>query len=151
MKYLLLLTLLISITSFNLRASKQNYDSYVFALQWSNGICNVKSCGGRNSVIEKNTLTIHGLWPSLKSGKFLDTCTSGVKIVDNGNVFFLRLRKYWPSLEGTNAKFWDHEYNKHGYCMVQEYDWDGYDEYFDFVIDLFENKYKYLIKNAWIF
>lgn len=148
MKYILLFTLLISIISFNLRASKQEYDSYVFALQWSNSICTVKSCGGRDSVIDKNTLTIHGLWPSMKSGKYLDTCTSGVNIVDNGNAFFFKLKKYWPSLQGPNSKFWTHEYNKHGYCMVQEYDWDGYEEYFDFVIDLYEEKYKNLFTEA---
>lgn len=146
---IILSILFISTTSFNLRASKQSYDSYVLAVQWANGYCSANNCGGRESVVEKNTMTIHGLWPSLKSGKYLDDCTSGVTIKDTGSALFLKMRKYWPSFTGANTDFWYHEYNKHGYCMVEEYDWDGYEDYFDFVIDLFENKYKYLIKNAY--
>ena len=148
-KIIFLLSLfLISVSGFNLRASKQTYDSYAFAVQWPNGYCAANSCAGRDSVVEKNTMTIHGLWPSLKSGKYLDDCTSGVSVVDTGSALFLKMRKYWPSFTGTNTVFWNHEYNKHGYCMVEEYDWDGYDDYFDFVIDLYESKYKYLLKNA---
>lgn len=145
---ILLLSVLAYASSFNLRATKQNYDSYVFAVQWANGFCKVNGCGGREKVVETNTMTIHGLWPSLKSGKMLDTCTTGVDVRDTGSALFQQLRKVWPSLNSPNEKFWNHEYNKHGYCMVQENDWDGYEDYFEFVIDLFEKDYKYLIQKA---
>ena len=95
-------------------------------------------------------MTIHGLWPSLKSGKYLDDCTSGVTIVDDGSSLFKDMKQYWPSfsLTNTNEYFWGHEYNKHGYCMVEEYGWDGYEEYFEFVIDLHLKTYKDLITKA---
>jgi ribonuclease I len=49
------------------------------------------------------------------------------------------MRQYWPSLTGTNKDFWDHEYNKHGYCYNMKYDIDEekYDFYFARVLDLF--------------
>ncbi len=119
------------------------------AVQWSNGYCKANSCGGRDSVVEKNTMTMHGLWPSLKSGKYLDQCTTGVEIEDEDTELFERMRKYWPSFNGANPTFWEHEYNKHGYCMVEEYGWDeGYYDYFDFVLNLFEEQYKYLLPKA---
>lgn len=145
---ILLLSVLAYASSFNLRSTKQYYDSYVFAVQWANGYCSANSCSGRDSVVEKNAMTIHGLWPSLKSGKYLDECTYGVEVEDTGSDLFLEMRKSWPSFTGANENFWNHEYNKHGYCMVEEFDWDGYEDYFSFVLDLFNRDYKYLIQQA---
>lgn len=148
MKVLIFSCLIAISLSFNLREAKQNYDSYVLAVQWSNGYCKANSCGGRADHVEKNTMTIHGLWPSLKSAKMLDTCTSGVKIIEEETPLFEKMRQYWPSFTGANTDFWEHEYNKHGFCMVEEYGWDGYEEYFDFVVDLVVDEYKYLIQKA---
>ena len=149
-KTIILLTLFISAFTFNLRRAKQDYDSYVFAVQWSNGYCKVNNCGTKADNVQKNTMTIHGLWPSLKSGKYLDDCTKGVTIVDDKSLLFTNMKKYWPSfsLSSTNENFWGHEYNKHGYCMVEEYGWDGYEDYFDFVIDLYLKTYIDLITKA---
>jgi ribonuclease I len=149
MRTLILALLLISIYSFNLRKAKQSYDSYVMAVQWSNGYCQVNSCGDRAAHVETNTLTIHGLWPSLKNGKRLNPCTSGVKIKDDGSELFKRMKQYWPSFSNKgNEAFWEHEYNKHGFCMVEEYGWEGYEQYFDFTLDLFLKDYKDLIIEA---
>ena len=151
MKILIFLFLLIisSIFSFNLReAKKQYYDSYVFAVQWPNGYCKVYGCEEYLDDMEANIMNIHGLWPSLKNGKNLDPCTSGVEIVDNNSQIFIDMRKYWPSFKGSNVEFWNHEYNKHGYCMVEEFNWDDYEDYFRFVITLFLKDYKYLIQKA---
>ena len=150
MKFLLFLSLTISIYTFNLRHAKQDYDSYVMAVQWSNGYCLANSCGSRADHVYKNTMTIHGLWPSLKSGKYLNDCTSGVSIEDDGSSLFTLMKQYWPSFNSNgNEYFWEHEYNKHGYCMVEEYGWDGYEEYFEFVINnVFLKTYKNLITQA---
>ena len=145
MKKLIFFILISSICCFNLRHAKQRYDSYVMAVQWPNAVC-VNGCQGRDSIVEKNTLTIHGLWPSLKTGNQLAPCTSGVTIRDDGSELFKNLRKYWPSLTGENTKFWEHEYNKHGYCMVEEKGWSGYRNYFQKVLDIFQN-YKNLLIN----
>ena len=148
MKSILLLVLLISANAFNLRRTKQSYDSYVMAVQWSNGYCLANSCGKKADHVNKNGMTIHGLWPSLKSGKMLNPCTTGVTITDDGSELFTKMRQYWPSFAKSNEEFWEHEYNKHGYCMVEEYGWDDYEEYFNFVIDLHLKTYEKLIINA---
>ena len=150
MKSFILLLLFLSIFSFNLRHTKQDYDSYVLAVQWSNGYCLANNCGNKADHVYKNTMTIHGLWPSLKSGKYLDDCTTGVTIVDDGSSLFKDMKQYWPSFSTTNTNeyFWGHEYNKHGYCMVEEYGWDGYEDYFEYVISLFLKTYKDLITKA---
>ena len=149
MKAYILFLLFISAFSFNLRQTKQNYDSYVMAVQWANGYCSAKSCGDKAANVPKNTMTIHGLWPSLKSGTYLDDCTSGVDIVDAGSSLFNEMKIYWPSFSNTNEYFWGHEYNKHGYCMVEEYGWSGYEDYFKFVLDLHKKTYKDLITSAY--
>ena len=149
MKAYILFLLFISAFSFNLRQTKQNYDSYVMAVQWANGYCSAKSCGDKAANVPKNTMTIHGLWPSLKSGTYLDDCTSGVDIVDDGSSLFNEMKIYWPSFSNTNEYFWGHEYNKHGYCMVEEYGWSGYEDYFKFVLDLHKKTYKDLITSAY--
>ena len=148
MKAIILFGLIISSLCFNLRSTKQSYDSYVMAVQWANGYCSAVNCGNKNANVEKNTMTIHGLWPSLKSGTMLKECTSGVSISDDGSTTFQNMKKYWPSFGQANTKFWAHEYNKHGYCMVEEYGWSGYKDYFNFVINLHLKTYKDLIKKA---
>ena len=149
MKTIILLALFISALTFNLRHTKQDYDSYVMAVQWSNGYCLANNCGGRADHVTKNTMTIHGLWPSLKSGKYLDDCTTGISIEDDGSTLFQYMKQYWPSFSANgNEYFWEHEYNKHGYCMVEEYNWDGYEEYFSFVINLHLKSYRDLIIKA---
>ena len=148
MKRFLLLILLISVYSFKLRQAKQNYDSYVMAVQWSNGYCKANSCGSKADHVYKNKMTIHGLWPSLKSGKYLSDCTSGVTVVDDGSPLFSDMKQYWPSFAKSNKDFWEHEYNKHGFCMVEEKGWSGYEDYFSFVLQLHKNTYNDLITNA---
>ena len=149
MKTIILLALFISVLTFNLRHMKQDYDSYVMAVQWPNGYCLANNCGGRADHVTKNTMTIHGLWPSLKSGKYLDDCTTGISIEDDGSTLFQYMKQYWPSFSANgNEYFWEHEYNKHGYCMVEEYNWDGYEEYFSFVINLHLKSYRDLIIKA---
>ena len=151
MKIPKIFTLIISIItaySFNLRSAKQSYDSYAFAIQWPNGYCKINNCEIPLDSIETNIMTIHGLWPNLKNGNLLKTCTQGVEIEEEDTELFHNMRKYWPSLKGSATDFWEHEYNKHGYCMVQEKGWDGYEEYFEFVIELYLEVYKDLLKKA---
>ena len=145
MKVFLLLTLFVFAFSFNLRKAKQDYDSYVMAVQWSNGYCKVNSCGSKADHVYKNTMTVHGLWPSLKNGKQLKQCTSGVKVKDDGSQLFKDMKQYWPSFAKGNEQFWEHEYNKHGFCMVEEKGWAGYEDYFRFVLDLHIQTYKDII------
>ena len=147
MKAIILLLAISSAFSFNLRQTKQTYDSYVMAVQWPNGYCK-KGCGGKDSVVPKNCMSIHGLWPSLKSGAMLNQCTNGVKVVDDGSSLFSNMKTYWPSFSKSNKDFWEHEYNKHGHCMVEEKGWSSYKDYFKYVIDYHIRVYKTLMTRA---
>ena len=147
----LLILYFFSAYSFNLRETKQDirYDSYVFALQWPNGYCAAfnNSCEILNKT-EENVFTIHGLWPSLKNGKRLPECTKGEPIdLDNYGISFF-MERYWFSFKGGNKGFWLHEYNKHGYCMVQEKNWENSVDYFSFVMKLYFQSYRFLLQKA---
>ena len=90
-----------------------SYDIYVLAVQWGSTICITKgeTCYEKLKQIPVHSMSIHGLWPSLSSGATLPDCNSDnlIDIIDNGSETFLKMRKYWPSLTGTNKEFWDHE------------------------------------------
>ena len=124
------------------------YDIYVFSLQWGHTMClkNKNSvCYERLDNIENYHLSIHGLWPSLSTGQMLDECNQGVEIeVENDDSeTFSTMEKIWPSLSNnTNEYFWTHEYNKHGYCYNKRFgiDVDDYKSYFNKAIELY-NKY----------
>ena len=149
MKIFLLLILILDVFGFNLRSTKQDFDSYVMAVQWPNGNCKAYNCYGKDAHVYKNKMTIHGLWPSLKTGKYLKDCTTGVNIIDDGSDLFKDMRQYWPTFNNnTNEYFWGHEYNKHGFCMVEDRGWSNYNDYFSFVVGLHKRFYNDLITNA---
>ena len=151
MRVIILISLLIYIFSFNLRQTKKSYDSYVLAVKWYNGYWKPKSRLISINHAYENKLLIHGLWPYLRNGNTLPPCTSGVNIEFNVNSqLYENMNKYWPNLENqsTNELFWQDKYNKHGYCLVEEYGWNGYEDYFKFVIEKFQEKYENLIKKA---
>ena len=91
----ILCILISTICSFNLRHTKQQYNSYVLAIQWPNGVC-INGCNNRDSVVEPNTLTIHGLWPSNLNGVRLADCATGKTIKDDGSELFHRMKKLVP-------------------------------------------------------
>lgn len=121
-----------------------DYDCYVFSVQWGRTMCigAANSCLEKLKKIPKNTLSIHGLWPSYRSGAKIPECNTGasVPIKDDGTSPFPDMRQYWPSLTAKgNEVFWGHEYNKHGYCysaVIQDYD---YKKYFGKAIELYNN------------
>ena len=149
-KTFLFIIYIVSTYSFNLRETKQriSYDSYVFALQWPNGACGGSESCTVSKKTEKNILTIHGLWPSLKNGKQMPDCAKGEKVPEGNSQVFNLMKKYWFSFQGANKDFWQHEYNKHGYCMVQEKNWDDCEDYFSFAIKLYLKSYRLLFQKA---
>ena len=121
------------------------YDYYFFALQWGASMCakTGKICYEKLKSVPRHEVTIHGLWPSLLKGKNLPSCNSGqtIKIKDDEKMKEIRI--YWPSLNGNaNTVFWEHEYNKHGFCYNKRLGFDGndYHKYFDKALELFKSK-----------
>ena len=160
----LLLTSLIIITKIpkstipNLKQSNAEpweiYDYYFLALQWGPSMCAKvgKICYDKLKMIPKNEMSIHGLWPSLLKSKNLPECNSGKKISIKDDSSMKNIRKYWCSLNSnTNSFFWEHEYNKHGYCYNKRVGIhvNNYHAYFKKALDVFK-KYKLnrLIVNA---
>ncbi len=91
-------------------------------------------------------MTIHGLWPSLSNGGELETCNKGQKIevIDDGSELFSNMNKYWRSIKGNNKDFWEHEYNKHGYCYALKNNDFEVKDYFQMVWNLYN---KFDLKN----
>jgi len=65
--------------------------------------------------------TLHGLWPEFERGGWPQFC----KADSSADVLALgveaepaspHMRCEWPSFHGGEAKFWDHEWSKHGTC-----------------------------------
>ena len=101
-----------------------DFQSYVFTIQWGNTLC-IPSADCREKVKnwKKNVFTVHGLWPNGPNGQQLPTCNTLQKInfQINDNNLQDQMNSHWPSLTGPNIKFWEHEYNKHGFCYSNKY------------------------------
>ena len=135
-------------------ASTPDYNSFVLAVQWPSGLCASETsiCKEKLAKMKKNTMSIHGLWPSLKSGKMLPQCNSGttIDVENDGSAIFEQMETVWPSFMKTDENFWTHEYNKHGYCYVNENNLSGYKDYFEHTINFFyEYGFEDMIKKAY--
>jgi ribonuclease I len=151
--FLSLITLILSNNLFQFLEDDDPYDSYSMCLEWLNNKCFVKDnkCNvDKFKRIEKNILTIHGLWPQYKSGKYMYSCGDGkrVKLFVRDNILKEQMNKYWVSENMPNENFWEHEYNKHGLCYTEEYGLRQ-EDYYKRNIELFQ-KYKMntLLKDA---
>ena len=137
----------------------ENYDCYVFSIFWTPTTCSTKLSGNyecfqtlKELKIDKY-FTLHGLWPSLLSGKMPESCNQGKKIIpnfDKDKKFKNKLELYWPGLYSNNTYFWSNEYNKHGYCYIKRSHYnvkDEYIKYFKKTISMFEDGYRNLMEN----
>lgn len=135
--------------------NKQDYDMYVFAIQWGVTMClsGGDDCYKKLEQIPKNEMSIHGLWPNREDGEKMEECNTGtqIEIVDDGSDVFEFMHTYWPSLAKPDTEFWGHEYNKHGYCYSEEIGDTDYDykKYFAKAQEVFqENKLNTLLTDA---
>ena len=110
------------------------------------------NCEEKLDEVEDNILTIHGLWPSLQSGKILPDCNTGkyVQVREQSSYLFDQMHNHWPSFgKNSDESFWTHEYNKHGYCYNQKYGYKNYITYFRKVIEFYQDEgLKYLFQDA---
>ena len=135
-----------------------NYDCYIFSIFWTPSSCATKPTGNNECyqrVKELNIdkyFTIHGLWPSFVSGKFIDPCNIGANITPNfseDKKFFEKIKKYWPGLYNNDTSLWSNEYNKHGYCYIKRNHYnvkDDYKIYFNKSMNIFETQYRDLME-----
>ena len=121
-----------------------DYDMYVLSIQWGKSQCGKNTeCQKKLDSIPKNIFTLHGLWPSFKDGRRLSDCNTGSKIdvKITGENLYKEMLTYWISYVNKNDEFWDHEYNKHGYCYTQRYG-KSIEDFFDTTMNLYK-KYSF--------
>ncbi|EMG46547.1 RNY1-A Ribonuclease T2-like 1-A [Candida maltosa Xu316] len=78
-----------------------------------------------------NLFTLHGLWPDAcsASGGYPESCDPSLEIASDGSTvqdivvnqfndqtLYNNLNRVWTDINGKNAQFWAHEWNKHGTC-----------------------------------
>lgn len=92
------------------------FDYYNFNLQWGPGYCKTSPSHCDRNAEEK--FTIHGLWPTTQGHKYgnANCCFDNVFKIELLNPIIDEMKKNWPSLHGSNTKFWSHEWLKHGTC-----------------------------------
>ena len=128
------------------------YDLYIFSLSYAPTGCifKGKSCYRLLRSKKYNKFTIHGLWPSYKSGVLPQECNIGEDIqiqLNNESILFENLTNKWFSLYNTDTYFWTHEYNKHGLCYTQriKINDDNFEPYFIKGLELYQkNNFTYL-------
>jgi ribonuclease I len=97
---------------------------YVFSLTWGATLCEENTeCKDKLKKIPKNIFTLHGLWPNYRDGRKIEECNKGTPINVNITEESLHndMTTFWLSLTSNNQYFWNHEYNKHGYCYSYRY------------------------------
>ena len=134
----------------------EKIDFYVLSFLWNPSTCKKKGKEGKEcykKVKEKelNILMIHGLWPSYTSGTIPQWCNLDEDIQINNLPKDLNdtMNDYWIGTYDNNINFWNHEYNRHGYCFNQIYNQSvlNYSFYFQKTVDLyFEYNVKDLLK-----
>lgn len=130
----------------SLKSPYEDYDFYVFTVSWSDSFCKTlqkpADCYSRIQALhDHRILRIHGLWPSRKDGVFLKSCNDSghyVTIPDSDEEPFITMSQIWPSLNSNGEKhFWEHEFNKHGYCYTKRNDIATYQPYFEKAVEMY--------------
>lgn len=118
---------------------KQNkkFDFYVLSMSYQPEFCyqhRRDDFAGCEAPLEfwRGSLTLHGLWPEFKDGKYPSTCSDekfNPETVDDLGED--RFNTFWPNVKAVDHSrshytFWEHEWTKHGTCTGL-----SQDEYFD--------------------
>ena len=84
---------------------------------------------------EKDTYSIHGLWPQTSAVKYPTYCKKVNFYISSLKPILNELEENWYSTEEKDEDFWKHEWEKHGSCVftyITEFD------YFKKTLDLFK-------------
>lgn len=126
---------------------KTDYEMYLYVVSWPQTFCiknDYSYCSNKlKGLKKKNIFRIHGLWPNMKNGPTND-CNEDKDLPVNFEspieiVMKERLNELWPSLKGSNNKFWVHEYNKHGLCYEEKIGKQGIYHYFSEALSLYDS------------
>ncbi|KAK9838118.1 hypothetical protein WJX81_002369 [Elliptochloris bilobata] len=107
---------------------------YYLVRQWPETFCEGKTGCPRQP--KREAWTIHGLWPNYNKGGYPKNCAGGNPAqYSEQDIHDLEseLTKYWPSYKGPDSGFWEHEYNTHGTCNINDL---NEEEYFNVTLGL---------------
>ena len=91
------------------------YESYLFAQEWTPNVCAVNKC--KKPVPSTTEFNIHGLWPQNSGKDNLTKCSSTkVKYSKLNPELQLRLRTFWNGLYNDEDWFINHEIDNHFTC-----------------------------------
>ncbi|CAH0555666.1 unnamed protein product [Brassicogethes aeneus] len=95
------------------------WDYIAFVQLWPQTACkNLKSKNpNRNCNLPvRGKWTIHGVWPSNRN--YQSEQCSGTEKFETSKIQSIKndLSNFWPSVYNDNARFWRHEWDKHGRC-----------------------------------
>jgi ribonuclease I len=123
---------------------ENDYEMYICVLNLGSTFClteagNKDYCNNKiKSLNIQNVLTLHGLWPNMKTGAVNNQSNaSGVPYTPPTGELEDKMKHNWPSLKGGNSEFWTHEYNKHGSLYVKKEDLTSSDQFFQRALDLY--------------
>ncbi|KAL9320478.1 hypothetical protein ACSQ67_012317 [Phaseolus vulgaris] len=95
----------------------------MFVQQWPEGFCEYQVIvgGKRKCKSRPHKFTIHGLWPQ-SNGQSISGCNVTSDLTEHDiHSIKGKLTKKWPNLIGTDLKFWQFEWTKHGSCSENEF------------------------------
>lgn len=111
------------------------YDAYTLALYWNPATCIMKysynktgdeaeTCKKNLQTTNKQSLTIHGLWPTFYNVSIqMNYCNPYNDIdVDKSEIspdIRSAASQFWPGSFDSDEALWKHEFNKHGYCFTK--------------------------------
>ncbi|CDP00337.1 unnamed protein product [Coffea canephora] len=110
----------------------QSHDFFFVVQMWPGSYCDTKrvSCCYR-AAGKPTDFTIHGLWPHFNNNSIPQDCNrknpfNKAKVSD----LTTKLEKTWPTFKcgrkSSSAKFWSHEWTKHGTCSEDVLDQHAY-------------------------
>ncbi|CAH0555660.1 unnamed protein product [Brassicogethes aeneus] len=121
---------------------KSKWDSFVFSQEWPATVC---SSSSRKCYFpeNRNTWTVHGLWPSKSDGTYgPSNCETDAEFSEATLAPILDdLEKQWTDVFGESDEysFWKHEWSKHGTCAAQLEALDSALKYFEKGLELNTN------------
>eukprot|EP01017_Pseudomicrothorax_dubius_P002947 TRINITY_DN1028_c0_g1_i1.p1 TRINITY_DN1028_c0_g1~~TRINITY_DN1028_c0_g1_i1.p1 ORF type:complete len:310 (+),score=64.23 TRINITY_DN1028_c0_g1_i1:201-1130(+) len=110
-------TMLAFVSASESEATRNQYDFYLLAVEWTGSVCRVKDCS-YNKEQSKTRFNLHGLWPSKDAKRHgPQECTHEALDYDHlPNELRDELEEYWNGLYHPTEQFLEHEWSKHGTC-----------------------------------
>ncbi|KAL0266307.1 UNVERIFIED_CONTAM: hypothetical protein PYX00_008892 [Menopon gallinae] len=120
----------------------KHWDYLVFSQKWPVTFCIQQGGPESECLFPKNALdwTIHGVWPTRLDGLGPFYCNTTVKFdVEKVTPIRRKLEEYWPNLEvgKTVESLWQHEWEKHGTCVLDFEPLNTEEKYFQGGLNLY--------------